>query len=62
MATKEWLVDNQIPHDRVLFEKPYNPVMVSETPPNAKYYNHDNDLSIVAGLFEDYKAWAITQE
>ena len=36
--------------------KPYNPVMVSETPPNAKYYNHDNDLSIVAGLFEDYKA------
>ena len=27
--------------------------MVSETPPNAKYYKHDNDLGIVAGLFED---------
>tara|TARA_R100000655_G_scaffold22188_2_gene45037 strand:+ start:178 stop:537 length:360 start_codon:yes stop_codon:yes gene_type:complete len=55
MATKEWLADNQIPYDRVLFEKPYNPVMVSETPPNAKYYSHDIDLNIVAGLFEDFK-------
>ena len=38
--------------------------MVSETPPNAKYYKHDNDLSIVAGLFEDWKEImaAITQE
>ena len=57
MATKD-----QIPYDRVLFEKPYNPVMVSETPPNAKYYKHDNDLNVVAGLFEDFKRWALTQE
>ena len=62
MATKEWLVAKDIPHDRVLFEKPFNPVMVSETPPNAKYYKHDNDLSVVAGLFEDFKKWALTQE
>ena len=55
MATKDWLANHQIPYDRVLFEKPYNPVMVSETPPNAKYYKHDNDLNIVAGLFEDWK-------
>tara|TARA_R100000995_G_C3422074_1_gene94431 strand:- start:266 stop:631 length:366 start_codon:yes stop_codon:yes gene_type:complete len=55
MATKEWLVDNQIPYDRVLFERPHNAVMVNETPPNAKYYKHDNDLSIIAGMFEDWK-------
>ena len=55
MSTKEWLADHGVPYDRVLFEKPYNPVMVSETPPNAKYYKHDNDLNIVAGLFEDWK-------
>jgi|TARA_R110000824_G_scaffold10662_5_gene46741 hypothetical protein len=61
MATKDWLKVNQIPYDRVLFEKPYNPVMVSETPPNAKYYKHDNDLSIVAGLFEDWKENLVRQ-
>jgi hypothetical protein len=55
MSTKDWLKENKIPYDRVLFEKPPNPVMVSETPPNAKYYAHDTDLSIIAGLFEDWK-------
>ena len=48
MATKEWLADNQIPYDRVLFEKTIQPSMVSETPPNAKYYyKHDNDLVLL---------------
>ncbi len=61
MSTKEWLIAQEIPYDRVLFEKPYNPVMVSETPPNAKYYSHDNDLSIVAGLFEDWKENLVRQ-
>ena len=61
MATKEWLEENGISYDRVLFERPHNPVMVSETPPNAKYYKHDNDLSVVAGLFEDWKKWVSTQ-
>ena len=54
-AYKDWLKENKIPYVRVLFEKPPNPVMVSETPPNAKYYAHDTDLSIIAGLFEDWK-------
>ena len=61
MATKEWLTNNHIPYDRVLFERPYNPIMVTETPPNAKYYKHDNDLSIVAGLFEDWKEAYVRQ-
>jgi hypothetical protein len=55
MATKDWLLEHNIEYDRVLFEKPYNPVMVTETPPNCKYYKHDNDLNIVAGMFEDWK-------
>ena len=55
MATKEWLMDNQIPYDRLLFDRPYIPVMVTETPPNSKYYKHDNDLCIVADMFEEWK-------
>ena len=55
MATKEWLMENQIPYDRLLFDRPYNPVMVTETPPNSKYYKHDNDLCIVADMFEEWK-------
>ena len=59
MATKEWLADNQIPYSRLLFDRPYNPVMVTETPPNAKYYKHDNDLNIVADMFEEWKEWKV---
>ena len=55
MSTKEWLADNQIPYDRLLFDRPYNPVMVTETPPNAKYYKHHGDLNIVADMFEEWK-------
>jgi len=61
MATKEWLADNQIPYNRVLFDRPYNPVMVTETPPNSKYYKHDGDLNIIADMFEEWKEY-ITQE
>lgn len=55
MATKEWLADHGISYDRLLFDRPYNPVMVTETPPNAKYYKHDNDLAIVSDMFEEWK-------
>ena len=58
MATKEWLADNQIPFDRLLFDSPYNPVMVTETPPNTKYYRHERDLAIVADMFEEWKEYA----
>jgi hypothetical protein len=62
MATKEWLADNQIPYDRLLFDRPYNPVMVTETPPNAKYYKHDTDLGIVTDLFEEWKNAEISRQ
>ena len=62
MATKEWLADNQIPYDRLLFDRPYNPVMVSETPPNAKYYKHDVDLNIIADMFEEWKNEEISRQ
>ena len=55
MATKEWLADHGIPYDRLLFDRPYNPISVSETPPNAKYYKHDPDLNVVADMFEEWK-------
>jgi hypothetical protein len=55
MSTKDWLTNNQMPYDRLLFDKPYNPVMVTETPPNTKYYKHVGDLNIVADMFEEWK-------
>jgi len=62
MATKEWLMEHGIPYNRLLFDRPYNPIMVGETPPNAKYYKHDGDLGIVSDLFEEWKIWVATQE
>ena len=55
MATKEWLADNRVPYDRLLFDRPYNPIMVTETPPNTKYYKHDTDLAMIADMFEERK-------
>ena len=55
MSTKEWLTDNNVPYDRLLFDRPYNPIMVSETPPNTKYYKHDTDLAMIADMFEEWK-------
>ena len=55
MATKEWLAEYGIPYNRLLFDRPYNPVMVTETPPNSKYYKHDGDLNIIADMFEEWK-------
>ena len=54
-VTEQWLNLQQVPYDRLLFDRPYNPVMVTETPPNSKYYKHDNDLMIVADMFEEWK-------
>ena len=36
--------------------------MVTETPPNAKYHQHEGDLNIVAMLFEEWKEWMIKKE
>jgi len=59
MSTKEWCADNRIAYDRLLFDRPYNAVLVRETPPNAKYYKHDSDLNIIADMFEEWKEWIV---
>jgi len=55
MATKEWCKENGITYDRLIFDRPYNAIYVTETPSNAKYYKHERDLAIVADMFEEWK-------
>jgi|TARA_R100000656_G_scaffold62314_1_gene48047 hypothetical protein len=63
MATKEWCADHQIPYDRLLFDRPYNALLVTETPPNAKYYRHvSNDMSIISDMFEEWTQWLTQRE
>jgi len=57
LLTEEWLKWNQIPYDRLLFDRPRHPLFVDETPPNTKYYKHIGDNGIVAELFEEWKEW-----
>ena len=55
LATEEWLRLNQVPYDRVLFDRPSNYVSVDEVPAHAKFYKHLGDLGIVAGMYEECK-------
>ena len=55
LATEEWLKMNQIPYDRLIFERPLEPIFVSDTPPNAKYYSDWGDNGIVSMLFDEWK-------
>ena len=57
MMTESWLLINQIPYDRLLFDRPKDPVYVSDTPPNAKYFTGWGDNEIVAAMFEEWKKW-----
>ena len=57
MMTENWLLINQIPYDRLLFDRPKDPVYVSDTPPNAKYFASWGDNEIVAAMFEEWKKW-----
>ena len=57
MMTESWLLINQIPYDRLLFDRPNEPVYVSDTPPNAKYLKGWGDNEIVAAMFEEWKEW-----
>ena len=61
-ATEQWLDLHQVPYDRLLFDKPNDPVFVNETPSNAKYYGYDDDVQIVAMLFEEWKEWKKKEE
>tara|TARA_Y100000310_G_scaffold19043_1_gene18672 strand:- start:168 stop:560 length:393 start_codon:yes stop_codon:yes gene_type:complete len=61
LKTERWLKIEQIPYDRLIFDKPRNPVFVDETPANCKYFTHTNDVYVIAGLYEEWKE-KITEE
>jgi hypothetical protein len=44
-----------VPYDRLLFDRPDDAIFVNETPSNAKYFAYDDDVKVVAGLFEEWK-------
>ena len=54
-ATEQWLDLHQVPYQRLLFDRPDDAIYVNETPANAKYYAYDDDVKVVAGLFEEWK-------
>jgi histidinol phosphatase-like enzyme len=54
-ATEQWLDLHQVPYNRLLFDRPDDAIYVNETPSNAKYYAYDDDVKIVAELFEEWK-------
>ena len=55
LDVERWLKMEQIPYDRLLFDRPEDPIFVDETPPNSKYYKHAGDNNIVAMLFDEWK-------
>ena len=57
IATEQWLELNEIPYNRLLFDRPEYPVYVNETPSNAKYFGYDDDVGIMAQMFEEWKEW-----
>ena len=57
LITEQWLMVQQVPYDRLLFDRPKTPIFVDETPPNAKYHSGIGDNEIVAMLFEEWKEW-----
>ena len=54
-ATEQWLDLHQVPYHRLIFDRPENAIFVNETPSNAKYYAYDDDVKVVAELFEEWK-------
>jgi len=62
MKTESWLKINQIPYDRLIFDRPRTPVFVDETPANCKYFGHSDDVYIIAGLFEEWKKEITAEE
>ena len=54
-ATEQWLDFHQVKYNRLLFDRPDDAIYVNETPSNAKYFAYDDDVKIVAELFEEWK-------
>ena len=57
MMTESWLATENIPYDRLIFDRPKDAVFVDDTPPNAKYYASWKDNDIVSRMFEEWKEW-----
>jgi len=55
VATETWLEINQVPYDRLLFDRPDNYVDIDEAPSHAKFYKHIGDMSVVAEMYEEWK-------
>ena len=55
VATETWLEMNQVPYDRLLFDRPDSYVDVDEAPSHAKFYKHIGDMSVVAEMYEEWK-------
>ena len=61
-ATEQWLDLHQVPYDRLLFDRPDEAIFVNETPANAKYFAYDDDVAIMAALYEEWKEWTTNKE
>ena len=61
-ATEQWLDLHQVPYDRLIFDRPDDAIYVNETPANAKFYSYDDDVAIVAAMFEEWKEWKKKEE
>jgi hypothetical protein len=54
LMTEEWLKIEQVPYDRLLFDRPTSPIFVDDTPPAAKYYKHYKDNEVISMLYEEW--------
>ena len=61
-ATEQWLDLHQIPYDRLIFDRPDDAIYVNETPANAKYFGYDDDVAVIAALYEEWKEWTTKKE
>ncbi len=58
MKTEDWLKIQQIPYDRLLFDRPRKAIFVDETPSNCQYFGTDsNDVFVVSELFKEWKEY-----
>ena len=55
VATEAWLEMNQVPYDRLLFDRPDTYIDIDEAPSHAKFYKHITDMSVVAQMYEEWK-------
>ena len=54
LMTEMWLKTEQIPYDRLLFDRPTSAIFVDDTPPSAKYYKSYKDNDVIAMLYEEW--------